>query len=144
MNTVINILLKHQWKTYGFVFKDKLFNILDNFVPFKTIQNNCRHPWINHNIKKLIRQKQSSYNHAKATKLDFHWKRYKELKKTMQREFRKAYRNYMFKTICNPYQAGKKKKLFRHIKSLRLDHCGVGTLCRMAYVLLIAKQKQTY
>ena len=110
--------------------KDKLFNLLDNFVPFKTVQNNCRHPWINHNIKKLRRQKQSSYNHAKATKLDFHWKRYKELKKTMQRECRKAYRNYMFRTICDPYQAGKKKKLFRHIKSLRLDHCGVGTLCK--------------
>ena len=36
----------------------------------------------------------------------------------------------MFKTICDPYQTGKKKKLFWHIKSLHLDHCGVGTLYR--------------
>ena len=36
----------------------------------------------------------------------------------------------MFKTICDPYQAGKKKKHFQHVKSLCLDHCGVGTLCR--------------
>ena len=48
----------------------------------------------------------------------------------MQRECRKAYRNYMFKTTCDPYQAGRKKKLFRHAKSLHSDHCGVGTLCK--------------
>ena len=85
---------------------------------------------INHNIKKLRRQKQSSYNCAKVIKLVFHCECYKELKKTMQRECRKAYRNYMFKTTCDPCQADRKKKLFWHVKSLHSDYCGMGALCK--------------
>ena len=34
----------------------------------------------------------------------------------------------MFNTIYDPYQNGKKKRLFRHIKSLRTDYCGLGAL----------------
>ena len=59
----------------------------------------------------------------------------------MQRECRKTYRNYMFKTILDPYQAGKKKKLFWHIKSLRLDHCGIGTLCRDSICVVDSQAK---
>ena len=47
--------------------KDKLFNLLDNLIPFKPVQNNCLHTWIDHKIKKHRRQKQSSYNHTKVT-----------------------------------------------------------------------------
>jgi len=46
----------------------------------------------------------------------------------MQRECRTAFKKYMFTTIYDPYQNGKKKHLFRHIKSLRKDYCGPGTL----------------
>ena len=45
----------------------------------------------------------------------------------MQSKCKKAYVNYMFKAICDPYQAGRKKK---HVKSLCSDHCGMGTLCK--------------
>ena len=55
---------------------------------------------------------------------------YKELKKTMHRECRKAFKNYMSNAICDPYQSGKKKKLYRYVKSLRSDYCGLGTLCK--------------
>ena len=34
----------------------------------------------------------------------------------------------MFNTIYDPYQNGKKKWLFRHIKSIRTDYCGLGAL----------------
>ena len=37
----------------------------------------------------------------------------------MQSECRKAYISYMFKAICDPYQAGRKKKSF----SGMLNHC---------------------
>ena len=48
----------------------------------------------------------------------------------MQRECKKAFRNYMSNVICDPYQSGKKKKLYRYMKSLRSDYCGPGTLCK--------------
>ena len=34
----------------------------------------------------------------------------------------------MYKTIHEPYDSGKKKNLFRFVKSLRSDYCGVSTL----------------
>ena len=46
----------------------------------------------------------------------------------MQRECQTAFRKYIFTTIYDPYQNAKKKRLFRHIKSLRKDYCGLGTL----------------
>ena len=37
----------------------------------------------------------------------------------------------MFNTlIYNPYENGKKKRLFRHVKSLRMDYCSPGTLSK--------------
>ena len=34
----------------------------------------------------------------------------------------------MFNTLYDPYQNGKKKRLFRHVKSLRKGYCSLGTL----------------
>ena len=44
------------------------------------------------------------------------------------RECRRAFNRYMFNSIHNPYLSGKNKKLYRHIKSLRSDQCGIGML----------------
>ena len=48
----------------------------------------------------------------------------------MQRECQKAFRKYMFNTLYGPYQNGKKKRLFQHVKALRKDYCSPGTLCK--------------
>ena len=48
----------------------------------------------------------------------------------MQRECRRAYNSYMYRMIHEPYENGKKKKFFRHVKSLRVDHCGVPVLIK--------------
>lgn len=46
----------------------------------------------------------------------------------MQRECRKAYNYYMNKTIFNPFKNGRKKNLFRYVKSLCRNNTGVPTL----------------
>ena len=92
--------------------RDKLHDLLKHFVPHKNLRNNHQQPWITHDIKRLRRRKQLAYNRAKATKSSVHWQHYKELKKAMQRECRKAFRNYMSNAICDPYQSGKKKKFY--------------------------------
>ena len=47
----------------------------------------------------------------------------------MQRECRRAFNKYMYKTVHEPYDiSGKKKNLFHFVKSLRSDYCGVSTL----------------
>ena len=98
--------------------RDKLLFLLDKFVPSKLKNSSNRQPWIKRHIKQLRRLKQASYNHARFTKSPVDWTHYKELKKTMQKECRRAFKKYMFNTLYNPYQNGKKKRLFRHVKSL--------------------------
>jgi len=59
-----------------------------------------------------------------------HWQKFKDLKRIMQRECRRSFNKYMFTTLHEPYLSGKKKKLFRYIKSLRSDRCGIDTLLK--------------
>ena len=46
----------------------------------------------------------------------------------MQKECHKAFNEYMSDIIHESHENVKKKKLFRNIKSLRTDYCGVDTL----------------
>ena len=57
-------LVEHLWC----VLRDKLLNLLDQFVPFKMIGANCKQPWVNRAIIQLGRRKQRCYNHAKTDK----------------------------------------------------------------------------
>ena len=93
-------------------FRDNLLLLLDKFVPSKLKRTNNHQPWINRHIKQLRQWKQASYNRAKATRSSSDWSCYKELKKTMQRKCQRAFRKYMFSTIYDLYQNGRKKQLF--------------------------------
>lgn len=106
----------------------KLLYLLDTFVPSKHSPTNTSQPWITRSIKQLRRQKQRSYNRAVSTNLPVHWQAFKELKRKMQKECRRAFNRYMFNSIHDPYLSGRRKKLYRHIKSLRSDQCGISTL----------------
>jgi len=46
----------------------------------------------------------------------------------MQQKCRKAYNDYMHHTTHNPYQNGRKKKNFQHVKSLCRDSAGIPIL----------------
>ena len=108
--------------------RDNLKLILDEFVPSKMVSGICKKPWINKSIKQLRRRKQKYYNLAKRSKSAVHWRDYKLLKKQMQKECRKAYNDYMHQMIYDPYQSGRKKKFFQHVKSLRRDPGGIPML----------------
>jgi len=67
-------------------------------------------------------------NRAVFTNLPAHWQTFKEMKRKMQRECRRAFYRYMFNSIQDPYLSGKRKKLYHYIKSLRSDQCGISTV----------------
>jgi len=117
--------------------RDKLLQLLDMFVQFKMKLSCPTVPLVTRNIKQLRRCKQMCYNRVKLTNLPVHWQEFKDLKCIMQRECRRSFNKHMFNTLHEPYLSGKKKKLFRYIKSLRSDRCGINTL-------LIIKQSLSY
>jgi len=96
------------------------------FVPFKMKRSCPTVPWITYNIKQLW----MCYNRAKLTNLPVHWQEFKDLKRIMQRECRRSFNKYMFNIVHESYLSGKKRKLFRYIKSLRSDRCGIDTLLK--------------
>ena len=46
----------------------------------------------------------------------------------MQQLTRQAFNKYMYRLIHNSYVNGKRKRFYKHIKSLRSDHCGIPSL----------------
>ena len=105
-----------------------LLDIIDKYIPSKAIKNNSKQPWISRNIIQLRRRKQRCYNRARSSNTTLDWNRYKDIKRTMQRETRRAFNHYMYKTIHTPYENGKRKRFYKYIKSLKSDHTGIPPL----------------
>ena len=87
--------------------------IIDNYIPSKTVRINHKQRWISCNIKQLRRRKQRYYNKARSSNSISDWNRFKDIKRTMQRETRRAFNQYMYKTIHNPYVYGKRKMFYK-------------------------------
>ena len=116
------------WNT----FKVNLITSIEKNVPTKMITYKHRLPWVTDKLRKLINKKNRAY-----TKRNTNPERFKELKKTVQKELRSAYWTYIEKTICDipvnePDQhqtsKAKPKNLFSYIKSTRSDNTGVAPL----------------
>ena len=107
---------------------------MNNYIPTKLVQSNAKQSWINQNVKKIRRRKQRLYNKARSTNLMSDWKNYKEAKKQMQKVTRQAFNKYMYRLIHNSYVNGKRKRFYKHIKSLRSDHCGIPSLQKDDYI----------
>jgi hypothetical protein len=72
-----------------------LHQILNDCVPSKMTTTRFNQPWINRHLKRLSRKKKRAYKKARRTRRECDWSRYKLLKKTMQRECRSTYHNYI-------------------------------------------------
>ena len=63
---------------YWTTFKSHLFNAMDQYIPSKTLTSRWNIPWINQNIKKMIRKKERLYKAAKRYQTEDHWKKFKQ------------------------------------------------------------------
>ena len=96
-------------------------NIMNTHVPSKMSSTRFSLPLI------LKRRKQRYYNRARNSRTEHDWQKYKDCKRKMQSNCRKAYAEYMSSIVCADYQNGNRKKLWSYVKSLRRD-CGVAPL----------------
>ena len=74
------------------IFKMQCYDCLD-LVPHVLSTKPDRNPWINNYVKRLTNKKQRLYNKAKSTQLQSDWSAYKDIKKQVQRECRRAHDN---------------------------------------------------
>ena len=105
--------------------KEGLDKIVKKHVPSKLTSSRNHQPWINSNVKRLIRKRNRWFKKAKNSDSDKVWDIYKAIKKETQKSCRQTHDQYL-----NDLFTGDKtnKKLWGYIKSKRQENCGIGDI----------------
>jgi len=107
-------------------FQTNLDNSIKNNIPHKTAKNKDGYPWINRDLKRLIRKRDRSYKRKKKSGNKADKNKYEKLKHETQRQLRKAYWQYV-EGIVTPEvddRAGNRncmKRFWTYIKHKRSD-----------------------
>ena len=103
--------IDHLWET----FKNNVIDIMNEHIPTKMINNSKKRlPWINKNIKALIRKRNKLFKRMKQHPNSKTTQHYKDIKHQIQRETRQSYWNYLENIICydeNTETSQKQKKI---------------------------------
>ena len=81
-------------------------------------------PWITRHVKRLIRQTQQAYNRAKKSAKDRDWAKFWRKRINCQKAQKEAHWNNLNQLL----EEDNGKSLWRYLKGLRRDMCGVSTL----------------
>ncbi|XP_072041141.1 uncharacterized protein [Amphiura filiformis] len=80
-------------------------------------------PWVDHKVKKALRQKHKAYNRARKSDTPEDWETFRSLRKFVNRLTRSKHRKYIRDTC-----ATSTKKFWTSIKSQKNDSFGIPTL----------------
>ena len=133
--------IDHLWET----FKNNVIDIMNKHIPTKMINNSKKRlPWINKNIKSLIRKRNKLFKRMKQHPNSKTTQHYKDIKHQIQRETRQSYWNYLENIICydeNTETSQKQKKFWNYISSTKKDSSGVAPLRSEGVLVDDTKQK---
>ena len=101
--------------------KDNLILLMDDNVPSKISSSKYFYPWITKQTKRLIRNKNIWFQKAKQRKTDKSWNKYKDYKKLVQKQCRKAHDEYLHNLITDDKS---NKKFWSYVKSQRKENTG--------------------
>ncbi|CAG2252996.1 SMARCAD1 [Mytilus edulis] len=123
-----NLTMDELWDN----FKTKVLKTMEESIPTKMINNTKQKlPWINKEIKSLIRKRNKLFKKMKTDSHSKINKQYRETKKLLQKETRKAYWTYLENIICydeSLQTSQKQKKFWNYIRSTKKDSSGVAPL----------------
>ena len=122
-NHSISTNVNTMWKCI----KKNLLTIMEDNIPTKTTSSRPNQPWLNTNVKKLVRRKKRWYKKMKNCSSERVKNKYLEIKKMTQRECRKAHVNYL-NDIINEDTDLNNKKLYTYIKGKSQGNSSVGDL----------------
>ena len=120
-------------------FRDKISEGTSSFVPSKRIKGKNKLPWVNINIKRLIRKRDKLYHKQRKSNKQEDIQHYKNIKHLVQRKMRQAHNTYIDSILgimeshiadneVSPTQTYVPKKLFTLLKHAKRDSCGVSPL----------------
>ena len=109
-------------------FNQLIMNAMNEFIPSKVTSSRWKLPWINSTIKRNINKKKRLYKKAKKISSAADWQRFKLLRRSTDREIRKAKNEYMEDIIGGFLQTNNTKPFWNYIKSIRQEVFGIPTL----------------
>ena len=110
------------------VFIEYMEEILAVNIPSKL--SNYRHnlPWMNRNLKRLIRKKGIRFKKAKKSGMDEDRARYLDIEQMVKRELRDAERVYVNGILQNGLESGNNKPFWKYVKSQKQETFGISAL----------------
>ena len=106
-------------------FKTLLLSAIEGNIPSHTQRRNNRYPWINKEVKRLLRKKKRLYKQAKKTGK---WENDRFLQKECRRQMRAMEWEYINNTIEEGLRNNNTKPFWSYVKSRRQDSTGVAPL----------------
>jgi hypothetical protein len=110
-------------------FKTTITALVKDNIPHKTAKSKDSQPWINNDIRKLIKRRDRLYKQSKKTGNQTINKKYKETKHHVHKLIRKAYWNYIENIITpketDDTQFGTMKKCWTYIKHRKTNFNGI-------------------
>lgn len=108
-------------------FVQALQELVNKNVPSTLKSTRFNLPWLTRPLKRLIRRKNRAFYTAKTTRSTRQWERYRNLRKQVQQDLRKAEQDYLSTTVFDSLQTNV-KKFWSFIKHRRQDACGISAL----------------
>ena len=106
---------------------------MDRRVPSKMTLARHTHPWMNGNIRRLIRRKQQAHKKARSTGLKRARDRYKRFQHDVQYQIRSAHKNFMRNAVSDSFKDDP-KKFWSYVKSSGQEATGVSPLKKQGWV----------
>ena len=107
---------------------DHLKTTQEKHIPTKLTSTRYNVPWINGDVKKMIRKKRRMYNKSKRTGKSEHKAAYKLFQNKTRDELRKAHWTYVNGILLDGLEQGDVKPFYSYVKSQQQDNQGVSPL----------------
>ena len=99
--------------------KKGLVKIMDDCIPSRMTSNKHNLPWINDRLRREIKRKHRLFQKAKKDNTQEAWDRYKQQKRTTQKDIRQAHWNHVNNRIEKQLDEGNSKPFWKYIKAKR-------------------------
>ena len=97
-------------------------------IPSKLSNSRHNFPWMNRNLKRLIRKKGRRFKKAKKSGMDEDRERYLDIEQMVKRELRDAERVYVNGILQNGLESGNNKPFWKYVKSQKQETFGISAL----------------
>ena len=105
-------------------FKDLLNKLMKKHIPQRNVKQNCKLPWVNNIIRRLMRRRKRARAKSKKTGKVADWNRYKGMDKDLKKQLREAHTEYLTNIFADDDDR-LSKKAWAYIKSRRKENIGI-------------------